>query len=545
MDRTGILPRLHALRRSSGRRLWPAFYHWIFLLLAIAEPKLFHPFASTNSSDDVIFKPGLVRGLRIELSEAQIELLRRKPRHDVRATLRDGKSEFRDVRLHLKGSTGSFQPIDQKPSFTLNFKESGTNNGFHGLYKIHLNNSLEDPAFVNEIIGSELFNAVGIPAPRVTRALVILNGKALGLYVLKEGIDEHFLKGHFGTGKGAIYEPIQGSDVNGRFERRAGRPSDVDPFQSIRSALEQHDPEKKWFLIERALDLDKFLTFMALEVILGHRDGYSLARNNYRVYEDPSSHRIQLIPEGMDQLFAIPNLAWNSNFGGALAKAVMDNEQARQQYRTRLNALFFEQFNVKKLTNRIAESVEELVPILARSQMAALREASEAVATRIEERGSVLHREFTASSPSSIGFGEGAASLVEWRPTDATTAVLLDQPILKEGRRALHILARQGTTASWRTEVTVDKGRYQFAGSARIKGVAGSGFGRNHGAGLRLIGVESDPYTFVGDSDWKELKNDVFVVTGTKMIELACELRADAGEVWFDMNSLHLIKLDE
>ena len=41
----------------------------------------------------------------------------------------------------------------------------------------------------------------------------------------------------------------------------------------------------------------------------GHRDGYCLARNNFRVYHDVDSGRFVFFPHGMDVLFGNPRAA--------------------------------------------------------------------------------------------------------------------------------------------------------------------------------------------------------------------------------------------
>src|SRR5205085_9247534 len=104
------------------------------------------------------------------------------------------------------GGTGSFRPMEDKPALTLDFSRFKAGQKFHGVRRIYLNNSVEDPTYANEKIGSELFLAAGVPAPRVTRALVELNGRALGLYVLKEGFTEEFLARHFNRVSGELYE---------------------------------------------------------------------------------------------------------------------------------------------------------------------------------------------------------------------------------------------------------------------------------------------------------------------------------------------------
>ena len=91
------------------------------------------------------------------------------------------------------GEAGSFRPVNDRPALTLNFDKYREKQKFHGLDKLHLNNSVQDGGYLNEHLASVIFNAGGVPAPRISHARVWLNGRDLGFYVLKEGFDSQFL----------------------------------------------------------------------------------------------------------------------------------------------------------------------------------------------------------------------------------------------------------------------------------------------------------------------------------------------------------------
>src|SRR5262245_28539840 len=66
--------------------------------------------------------------LRIELSRAEMSKLRRyhwqwggntAERENAKATVYEGDTVYTNVSMHLKGSAGSFQKVDDKPSLTL------------------------------------------------------------------------------------------------------------------------------------------------------------------------------------------------------------------------------------------------------------------------------------------------------------------------------------------------------------------------------------------------------------------------------------------
>src|SRR5687767_10154125 len=126
-----------------------------------------------------------VSRIKIEIPPDSLAVLReynqvwrkaRPERTDVRVTVREGRNLYTNVAVHLKGSY-SFQPIDAKPSLTLNFDKFAPGQRFHGLTKIHLNNSAQDPSYLCEAFARELFNDLGIPSPRAGHALVNLNGR--------------------------------------------------------------------------------------------------------------------------------------------------------------------------------------------------------------------------------------------------------------------------------------------------------------------------------------------------------------------------------
>src|SRR3989442_5706572 len=166
-----------------------------------------------------LFTNGPVRRIRIRISPAGMYSLRTDPRRFVPVTLFDGEREFKDVAIHLKGGASTERGVDDRPSMTLNFGKFTPDQDYFGLSKIHLNNSLQDPTRMNELLAGDLFRAAGVPAPRVAHAIVELNGKDFGLYVLKEGFGKDFLRQYFKKTNGNLYDVGSGQDVTENLER--------------------------------------------------------------------------------------------------------------------------------------------------------------------------------------------------------------------------------------------------------------------------------------------------------------------------------------
>src|SRR5258706_3527822 len=105
-----------------------------------------------------LFSNGLPVQINIQISDEDVKALKKDSRKYVRATLIEGELVYTNVGLHLKGSAGSFRQIDDpKPPFTLSFNQFNLEQRFHGLRKIHLNNSVQDGSYLNELLAGALF----------------------------------------------------------------------------------------------------------------------------------------------------------------------------------------------------------------------------------------------------------------------------------------------------------------------------------------------------------------------------------------------------
>ena len=260
--------------------------------------------------------------IEIELTPQNIERLRAESRSYVPASIRAFGEVFRDVGVRLKG-TGSYRPLDDKPSFTLDFAKFVRGQALRGLQKIHLNNAVQDSTYLREQIGAELFLAAQVPVPRVAHALVTLNGRELGLYVVKEGFTQEFLRRHFVSVDGYLYDTDNGHDVDERMKRHLGQNStdaQID-LQRLAAAAMEPDLSRRWEHLQHILDMDRIIAFMTLELMICHWHGYCLGRNNFRIYHDPQTDKIIFLPSGMDQIFSKADMPWKPEMAGLVVQA--------------------------------------------------------------------------------------------------------------------------------------------------------------------------------------------------------------------------------
>jgi spore coat protein H len=214
-------------------------------------------------------------------------------------------STFADVAVRKKGFLGSISV--NKPSLRVTLDEYVADTKLAGTADLTLNNSVSDPSFTHQCMSYALFNAAGIPAPRCGFARVTVNDQELGVYVNVEPMKKPFLKAHFDDAKGDLYEGAVAdfrTDLLGGFEKKTNESEPPSPLLAqLADALTQ--PEEAFLAaLPRLIDVDQFLTFWAMESLVGHWDGYAGDLNNFYVYVDPTTSKLVFLPWGTDGAFS-------------------------------------------------------------------------------------------------------------------------------------------------------------------------------------------------------------------------------------------------
>lgn len=503
-----------------------------------------------------LFVEGVIPHIRIEITESNLARLRREDRRYVPATLRVGSNVWEDVGIHRKGAAGSTRDLNDLPALSVNVDKFIHDQKFYGLDKFHLNNSVQDASRLCESISARLAAQAGVPAARVGHALVTLNGRDLGLYVIKEGFDKSFLRQHFRNPNGNLYDGGFLADLDGNPQRTSGTGDVTDrmDLKALVAAAQDKDPTNRFARLQRLLDLEEFISFMALEIITWHWDGYVMNRNNYRVYHDPDRDKISFFPHGMDQMFWDPNGPLvPGNVQGLVARAVLQTPEGRRRYRARVAQITRDFFTADKMTNYINRLQDRIQPVLqAWKPEEARRQAGDAARVRnlVLERTKVMQRRLAEPEPKPLPFdARGVAVLSDWESpkSDALPPARLEQ-VTVDGIRALHIAALPKTNCigSFRTRVLLDAGTYILEGRVRTAGVAPipkekDTPNKGAGAGLRISQPAAARLNqLLGDQPWQKLEYEFTVPAGPDEVVLIAELRASEGEVWFDLGSLRL-----
>lgn len=469
----------------------------------------------------------------------------RPERIDVPVTIHEGDTVYTNVAFHLKGSF-SFQPIDSKPSLTLNFDKLAPGQRFHGLTKIHLNNSIQDPSYLCEQLARDLFNSLGVPAPRAGHALVSINGRDLGLFVLIEGANKQFVKRHFPSAEGNLYDGGAGGEVSSALKVDSGEnPNDRSDLKRLVQAARETNVVKRLERLEQLLDVERFINFAATEAFLVHWDGYCIGQNNYRIFHDVTRDKMVFIPHGMDQLFGVSSstsLSITPPFRGLVAKALFAIPEARRRYLRRLEELTSKELSVEALHGRIDRLAELLRAALADQPqtLGQIEQYLRALKGRIALRAASVKEQLKHPRPALQFADNNAVPISGWKFKNALNSTAAGSKHIDNNHETLVITANGGSSGgAWRSTVLLEPGHYEFTGKARTEGLTASGPKTTNGVILCTSGERSLKSIAVSD-DWIPLHYE-FDVYGIEDVELVCLFRG-RGTGFFDASSLRLTR---
>jgi hypothetical protein len=315
-------------------------------------------------------------------------------------------------------------------------------------------------------------------------------------------------------------------------------------LKELADAAREIDYAKRMSRLAEVLDLDRFLSFMAIESMTGHWDGYIGNRNNYRIYDDPQSGKFVFMTHGMDQMFQRPDQSLVLP-GALLGGAILASQEWRDRFYDRIAQLRKMCFSNDAVVAELEALSRRSAPLFEEESKQQVQEHKNRLAdlrSRILERTKNIDYQLN-NRPKPLTFDSaGLAKLEGWTPgTQAMQGNVTTEQIKEEGKPRLKLTCKApGGIVSWRTIVLLNQGRYSFVGQIKTIGVK-SADPEMPGAGLRISGAKSRP-KLDGDSAWSAMTFDFEVTEPSREVVLVCELRAEAGTALFDPATLKLKK---
>lgn len=497
----------------------------------------------------VDFFEGPVQRWELIIPEESLGELRQSPRDYARANLQIGNQKFSNVGIHLKGSAGSKRSVDDRPALTVKFNRFRKGQRAFGMEKLHLNNSVQDSSTLNENFASRVYRQLGIPSTRATHAVLTINGRELGVYVVKESYDADYVRRHFPEDSrrpGNLYEGGFVGDVDRKLQRDAGQgPDDGSDLVRLRSALTAPIDERL-AAMNRVLDVDSFMTLASIQLLLDDRDGYVRNRNNYRIYFRGTDGKALFLPSGMDQWLMHADAPIRDAWTGMVAQSLFGMPDQRIRLREHMRLLVggpLSETNLVRIATQLQSRLEDIAEHLNESDRSRLAANRTDLPSRIRRRLAVVHRELAEWPdpmapwpPGKTLSPSGWGLMVQTGGARSRT----NQPAAGVSRTLYFVVEKPETRASFRTTITLPYGKYRLLARCRCQGLEAfeDRFGR--GASVRITGSTATGISRLeGDRDWTQLAFD-FEQPDDGPVELIAEVRANRGEAWFDLTSIRV-----
>jgi len=263
-----------------------------------------------------------------------------------------------NVGFRLRGNTSR---ASAKKSFKVSFNTFESGREYRGLDKMNLNGEHNDPTIMRAKLSWDIFEKIDIPAPRANHVKLYINDEYYGLYMNVEHIDDEFVKDRFGSDIGNLYKSLWPADLSYRGEnpdeykltsgnRRAyelktnEEEDDYSDLASLISFLENSNTQTFISEIERYINVDGVIRWMAIDILTGNWDNYWYNQNNYYLYFNTTGDRFEFIPYDYDNTFGIDWVGqdWGirdiNNWGPNGANRPLTNRILEvEDYRNRLN----------------------------------------------------------------------------------------------------------------------------------------------------------------------------------------------------------------
>jgi spore coat protein CotH len=287
--------------------------------------------------------------------------------------------EVQNIGFRLRGNTSLSA---QKKSFKVSFNTYSQGAKWNGLEKLNLNGHHNDPAHIRAKLCWDLFRDANLPASRTSFVKLFVNDEYRGIYTNVEHIDEEFVKLHInGIGRSNLYKcfypaPLQfisydsnvyKEEVFGRRPYQQKINDFADDYRDLARLIEIINNTSVGEFpcaLESVFNVDRYLRYTALEILMGHWDNYAYNQNNYYLYKNELSGLFEYLPYDLDNTLGIDwvNNEWaNRNVyqwshpteNRPLFTRIMNNANYRKRFSNYLNQYLQNVFTVNNITERI------------------------------------------------------------------------------------------------------------------------------------------------------------------------------------------------
>jgi spore coat protein H len=276
--------------------------------------------AAAQSADD-LFDSAVLQEVRLSVNTRDLAALRAHTELNTHypADLTWRNTRVRNVSIRSRGQ-GSRNPI--KPGYRVEVDHYTTGQTFLGLSALILDNIWQDDSLIREKLAFEMFDRMGLPAPRESFCRLYINNEYQGVYNITEEIDGKFTQRVTGESDGTVFEYHWSADgvwhaedldsiaaYKVKFEPRTHALDDDNTLYMPILALfhEVNGPDDNVWRsrVEQYIDLNQFVTHVAIEMYIAENDGILgyAGMNNFYLYRDQGTTRHRLFVWDKDNAF--------------------------------------------------------------------------------------------------------------------------------------------------------------------------------------------------------------------------------------------------
>ena len=182
------------------------------------------------------------------------------------------------------------------------------NQRFFGFKKLSLASNYRDSSLLREKVVADIFRAAGVPAPRTAfYRLYVDHGNGLeyfGLYTMVEIPADTMLEKNFGNSDGNLYKP-EGTGATfatydeASFDKESNEDeADWSDVKALFDALhsDRSDAAAWRASLEKTLNVDGFLRWLAVNMLIQNWDTYGRMSHNYYLYNNSADGLLNWIP---------------------------------------------------------------------------------------------------------------------------------------------------------------------------------------------------------------------------------------------------------
>jgi len=190
------------------------------------------------------------------------------------------------------------------PDATVNIP-ANTGRRFHGLKKINLRASKNDPTIIREKVAAYIFRSAGAIMPRISFAKLYINNEYWGLYLMEEQVDNTMIQTRFSEKSGNLYKGtggaqlVSGSQDNFELKNNGDELGNRSDINNLVNNLATADSST----VGNFIDGNNAASYLAAVAVTGHWDSIARYNNDYLYHH--SAGKFYYVTWDVDNTFGI------------------------------------------------------------------------------------------------------------------------------------------------------------------------------------------------------------------------------------------------